>query len=618
MCGINGFSWKDARLIDRMNGALKHRGPDDQDSYIDEMVSLGHRRLSIIDLSRAGRQPMCNEDGSAWIVFNGEIYNFQELREDLLERGHGFRSNTDTEAIIHAYEEWGVSCVERFNGMWDFAIYDKKNSRLFLSRDRFGVKPLYYFCDDRGIIFSSEIKGILQHNIKREPNDRIAYQYLAFGIVNHCRETFFKGICSLMPGENLIYDLSNRSMRLHKWYDLRERLNGMSPQKEQNLAEKVRDLFEDSIRYRLISDVPVGSCLSGGIDSSSIVCSMRNIARGSIIKTFSLVFPGLPMDESLYIDEVVRDTDLEAHAVTPTQEELIEDIDDLIWTQEEPFGTLSIYGQYRVMKLASQKGMKVLLDGQGGDEDFAGYSKYIDHYLFECLKSLRISEFIKNFRAGFLFFAAITLLGKTGPTRMLLNRIKKRKAGYFLQEFYEGDTDYPLFKSGFGLNSALLEDITTYSIPHLLRYEDRNSMRWSIESRVPFMDYRLVEFAAPLAPDKKINQGVTKYIFREAMRGLVPESILNRRDKIGFATPDRIWFRNPEFTGFLRRIIDSEKLGSRPYWKRGCVKRLFAEHIEGRKDNSGVIWRIINMEIWLRLFIDAQEPSNSPKLQPES
>ncbi len=610
MCGINGFSWKDEQLILKMNHALSHRGPDDQCIYTDESVSLGHRRLSIIDLSPAGRQPMANEDESLWIVFNGEIYNFSEIRPELEKSGHKFKSGTDTEVIIHAYEEWGTRCVERFNGMWDFAIYDKNKNLLFLSRDRFGIKPLYYYQDEQGIIFSSEIAGILQHAVPRTPNDKIVYQYLAFGLVDHTTETFFEGIYSLGAGENLIYDLSSKAVRFERWYDLESRIENVGPLSDEDLAERVRDLFLDSVRYRMIADVPVGSCLSGGIDSSSIVCAMRRLAEDKIIKTFSLVFPGLPIDESAFIDEVTKKTEAQSHKITPSLEMLLAELEDLVRTQGEPFGSLSIYGQYKVMQLARENNMKVLLDGQGSDEIFAGYQRYYNYYLFGCLKKGRLEEFIRMFRPDFLEFVCTTLLGRTMTTRVLLNDLKSRKSARFVGDFYEGDRFYPLFERRFDLNAVLREDVVKVSIPHLLRYEDRNSMRWSIESRVPFMDYRLVELALSLDYDRRINNGTTKYIFRKAMDGLVPSGILARKDKIGFATPDGIWFREPSFTSLIKEVIESEKFQLRPYWKPREVEKLFQEHMDGKKDNSGPIWRVTNTEIWLRTFID--RPTSSP------
>jgi asparagine synthase (glutamine-hydrolysing) len=603
MCGISGFSWGDAGLIEKMNKSLGHRGPDDQGTYIDENISLGHRRLSIIDLSSAGKQPMSNEDGSIWIVFNGEIYNFGELRTDLEAKGHSFRSNSDTEAIIHAYEEWGCSCVERFNGMWGFALYDRGDGLIFLCRDRFGIKPLYYYFNNKKFIFSSEINGILQHEIDRVANDKILYEYLALDLVDHSRETFFKGINSLLPGESLIYDLAHGTMELKRWYRLAEKIEPIPSSRGDDLSRRLRDLFVDGVRYRLISDVPVGSCLSGGIDSSSIVCAMRRLASDGKIETFSLVFPDEPIDESAYINEVVSNTKVESYRISLTLENLMADLEDLVRSQGEPFGSLSIYGQYRIMQLAHQKGMKVLLDGQGGDELFAGYTKYSGYYLRECLRALRLGEFVRHLNLGFFPFLAIGMLGRTALTRRLLTYLQRRKTA-FLPSFYKGDLDALIFEWGYDLNSHLIKEITKYSIPHLLRYEDRNSMRWSIESRVPFLDYRLVELAAGLPSYEKIKDGETKHILRKAMEGLVPGSILQRRDKVGFATPDELWFREPRFIELMSSILGSNEFRSRPYWKPVAVKKLFEDHLKGKSDNSRQIWRIINAELWLRMFID--------------
>ena len=609
MCGINGFTWKDAAMIEKMNYALRHRGPDDQSTYVDDKISLGHRRLSIIDLSPAGKQPMANEDYTVWVVFNGEIYNFSDIKKDLKDLGHEFRSNSDTEVIIHAYEQWGQSCVERFNGMWAFAIYDKAKGCLLLSRDRFGVKPLYYHCSEEGLIFSSEIKGLLQHQIKRSPNDNVVYEYLAFGLLDHKRETFFEGIYRLMPGENLVYDLSRKTMETSKWYDLESRLREREASSEEDLIKEVRSLFEDAVRYRLIADVPIGSCLSGGLDSSSIVHVMRKLVKDDRIKTFSMVFPGQKLDESSYIDEVIRRTGVEPHKVTPTAEDLMRDLSDLVWTQEEPFRSISIYGQYRVMELAHKSNMKVLLDGQGADELFAGYFIYYKYYLIECLLKLRLEEYLKVVKVSrasksdLLVFPLASILSKSGFASSLLTRAWKNRTKY-LNDDYNGECINPLFEKGLDLNRALFCDFQKYSLPQLLRYEDKNSMRWAIESRVPFLDYRLVELVSSLQSRYKMKNGITKYIFKRAVEDLVPEKIIRRKDKIGFATPDSVWLHNSAFSDLMRDMIGSEKFRQRKYWKYQEVSKLFDEHSSGTEDHSEDLWKVINVELWLRKFID--------------
>jgi len=596
-------------LIEKMNHALVHRGPDDQSTYIDDAVSLGHRRLSIIDLSPAGRQPKCNEDESIWIVFNGEIYNFQEIRPDLEKRGHRFSSDTDTEVIIHAYEEWGTGCVERFNGMWAFAIYDKNKGTLFFSRDRFGVKPLYYFRDERGLIFSSEIKGILQHPIKRAANDRAVYDYLVLGFVDHLPQTFFKGIERLMPGESMVYSLTDGSLEKSRWYDIHERISRIKIA-EGEAADRIREMFIDSVRFRLISDVPVGSCLSGGIDSSSIVYAMREISRTTEIKTFSMIFPGEKLDESGFINEVAAATNVEGHSVSPTSEDLQNDLIDLIRTQEEPFGTLSIYGQYKVMELANKSSMKVLLDGQGSDEVFAGYFIYYKYYLFESLLHLQIGEaiqaakMIRNRISDMVLFPAMTMLSALGLSQGWIRNLWLKRLKY-LKGFEDIELANPLTERSFDLNRALYSDLTHYAIPQLLRYEDKNSMRWSIESRVPFLDYRLVELAMSLPSGCKIRKGTTKYILRKAMKGLVSDRILNRRDKIGFATPDKSWMKASGFIRFMQTLMDFEDFAKRKYWRADEVKKLLEEHKSGKKNHEEALWRIMNVELWLRQFIDA-------------
>jgi len=608
ICGINGFTWKDPDLIEKMNLALQHRGPDDQSTYIDEAVSLGHRRLAIIDLSPAGRQPKCNEDESIWIVFNGEIYNFQEIRPLLEKAGHRFSSNSDTEVIIHAYEEWGTGCVERFNGMWAFAIYDKNKGTLFFSRDRFGVKPLYFFRNEKGLIFSSEIKGILQHPVERAAYDKAIYDYLILGFVDHLPQTFFSGIERLMPGESMIYSISLGDLEKFRWYDLNERISRIKISEEE-AANRIRDLFIDSIRFRLISDVPVGSCLSGGIDSSSIVHAMRKHSEKSEIKTFSMVFPGKKQDESSFINEVVAATKVEAHSVSPSTEDLSRDLGDLIRTQEEPFGSMSIYGQYKVMQLANKNGMKVLLDGQGSDEIFAGYFIYYKYYLFESLLHLRIGEAINTARrmkskiADMVLFPAMTLLSALGLSQGILRDLWLSRMKH-LKECEGVVLANPLTKRGFDLNRALCSDLTRYAIPQLLRYEDKNSMRWSIESRVPFLDYRLVELAMSLPSGCKIRKGTTKYILRKAMNGLVPDRILGRKDKIGFATPDDSWIRSSCFVSLMENLINSEPFKARKYWKPEEVKRLYREHKSGKKNHEDILWRVASVELWLKSFID--------------
>ena len=356
MCGINGFSWKDEALIKRMNSVTEHRGPDDAGFLTDENVSLGHSRLSIIDLSEKGHQPMSNEDLSLWIIYNGEVYNFDELRKDLMEQGHIFKSATDTEVILHAYEQYGFECVKKFNGMWAFCIYDTNTGSLVLCRDQFGIKPLYYYHTKDNLIFSSMIAGILCHAIETSPNSRIIMEYLAYNLQDHDVATFFSHVNHLPSGSFLIYNLRTKQCEIKKWYT--ERIS------DTNDKRTIREHFIESVKLRTVADVPVGSCLSGGIDSSSIVCILDSLL-GEKFYTFSLVVPGSVLDESRYIKEIGKHTKTEQFFTTIEYTEFMHELHDFIVAQEEPVTRMTSYSQYQVMKLAYKNGAKVLLDGQG-------------------------------------------------------------------------------------------------------------------------------------------------------------------------------------------------------------------------------------------------------------
>jgi asparagine synthase (glutamine-hydrolysing) len=609
MCGITGFNWKDERLLGRMCEAIKHRGPDDGGTYLDDKVSLGHRRLSILDLSEKGHQPMFNEDGTLVLIYNGEIYNFLELREEFIKKGREFKSDTDTEVVLHAYEEYGTDCVQHFNGMWAFCIYDKTKNILFLSRDRFGIKPLYYHFDGERFIFSSEIKALLEHDLPREENRSIVFDYLYFNLTDHCEDTFFKGIKRLMPGHNMIFDLPSGKMEIEKYYDVQSRFV-----KEEEDHQKVKELFTDSVRKRLIADVPVGSCLSGGIDSSSVVVTMRKVDPDAQIKTFSLRFPGDSIDEGEYQQQINEMVNSMNFCVTPDTSDLMNDLQELFLTQEEPFSGTSVYGQYRVMKLARDNGMKVLLDGQGADEVLAGYHYFHGYYYYELLKRLNLSLLLKEANGCYdksrSFAPMIYLLLRMTPSGIKRLIYKNRKVPFLTPDFIsenEGRKDkrWDIYT----LNEALYSSLDTYSLPHLLRFEDKNSMRFSIESRVPFLDYRFVEYMFSMPPGQKIHDGTTKYAFRKAMEGEVPSSILSRHDKIGFATPEEKWMKDETVREMIQEIIDSESFREREFWDWKMVKSMYEKLLEGKSSSIFVgtdIWRCISMELWMRLFIDRE------------
>ena len=603
MSGINGFNWKDENLTRKMNSVLKHRGPDDEGIYAERDVSFGHVRLSIIDLSEKRHQSMSNEDETIWITYNGEIYNFQDLRDKLIKKGHKFKSNTDTEVVIHAYEEHGLDCVKQFNGMWAFCIYDKNKDILVLSRDRFGIKSLYCYIDKDKIIFSSMIAEILCHNIETAPNDKAIMEYLAFNLEDHRDYTFFENIYSLAPGSILLYNLKTKQHNIQQWYrpEVRDAKN----------EDDFREIFTESVRLRTISDVPVGSFLSGGVDSSAIVCTLDKILNYTF-STYSLVVQGSAIDESRYIKEVGRNTNTKQFFTTVNEEEFLEDFHDFVVAQEEPVTGLGPYAQYRVMKLAHEQGAKVVLDGQGGDEIFAGYIYYFSWYFYELFIKFKrytlIKEmglYLKNFKNIFPHAMSLFLLLPDSVKYFIWKKVINKWVNHELLEKLCNEKD-PRWKR-MNLKDGLLLTLFSTAIPHLLRWEDKSSMRWSIESRVPFLDVERVESAISLPSEQKLHNGKTKVIFKKAMNNILPEMIRNRTDKIGFGTPVDDFFRNEKIIAFSKEIIYSESFKKRPYWKWENVEKVFMAHIQNKKDAGDTIWKWINLEMWLREFFDEKE-----------
>ena len=601
MCGINGFTWSDPDSIRKMNSVTKNRGPDDEGVYIDSTVSLGHSRLSIIDLSPKGHQPMCNEDETIWLTFNGEIYNFGEIREDLIKAGHSFKSHTDSEVIIHAYEQYGLECLHRFNGMWAFCIYDKKQNKLILSRDRFGVKPLYYHISEGKIIFSSMIDSLFCHPVKKDMDISVIMEYLAFNLVNHDTRTFFKGIQSLEPGSYLIFNLLSKEVVIKKWYQIKKRPTVTAPE----LAQ----VFIQSVRTRTVADVPIGSCLSGGIDSSAIVCILDTMINQPFF-TYSLIFPGNKIDESRYMKEVGKHTRIQQQYTTLNTTDFLQDLPDFIKAQEEPATGLSVYGQYCIMRLASENHAKVLLDGQGGDEIFAGYTYYFAYYYYELLKKGKILSLIKEmhtYRKNFKDYYPHAFFGFILLPAFIQNYLYK----WYLLPWLNYDVlcetavnkQDPRCKR-MSLHDALVVTLLSTAIPHLLRFEDKNSMRWSIETRVPFLDFNVVETAMSIPTKDKIQQGKTKLIFKDAIKNLIPELILHRKDKIGFDTPVDEFFRDPKIIEYCTTVFTSEQFISRPFWKAEKIQELFTDHVQAKKNIGDQIFKWLNLELWIRLNTD--------------
>jgi asparagine synthase (glutamine-hydrolysing) len=602
MCGIAGQycldgKTPDTELLAAMSERLIHRGPDSEGTHIGGSIGLAFRRLAIIDLSDEGSQPMTNEDGTLWLVFNGEIYNHPELREELVSKGHRFHSHSDTEVILHAYEEWGDACLNRFNGMWAFALWDGRQQRLFCARDRLGIKPFYYTQAGGSFLFASEIKALLAHpDSGTRPDDLTLGTYLAWGVLDHSAKTMFAGISQLEPAHAMVVTAAGPQKPFRYWdVKVNPAIRSYSP--DNGAAARLLAILRDATRIHLRSDVAVGTCLSGGIDSSTLTVLINELVRdeatasvGARQKTFSAVFRDKRFDESRYIDEIVAATGVDAHRVEPAPGQVWDDIDRLVYIQDEPFGSLSIYAQYCVMRLAHED-VKVVLDGQGADELLAGYLAYQGSYLGTLIRTFHwrtaLRELAGSLRHHGGFFRS--------SVRQILERKKRRnllKCTAEKIQRYSGRLDLVLHR-----------ELASTNLPALLHYEDRNAMAFSIESRVPFLDYRFVEYVASLPLDQKIRGGVTKTVLRTAIKGIVPESIRCRMDKMGFVTPEEVWMRE-DLRPFVLQVLSSDAFLARPYWDADAVIQDYLAFLDGRSSYSPEIWRIVCAELWLRKFFD--------------
>lgn len=629
MCGIAGgyFSGEQAAVQASVRDALhclRRRGPDDKGlemaDHNGRIIALGHTRLSIIDLSINGHQPMRSSDGQHSIVFNGEIYNYRELRQELIGLGWQFESASDTEVLLAAWKQWGEKALSRFTGMFVFVVYDRRNQTLTCVRDPFGIKPFFYRDQPGCFSFASEISALNAMSDERAtPNWQRAYDYLVHGDHDHGSQTFFADVDQLLPGHILELDLETGNVRApRRWWD--PDVSHVANISFSAAAEELRGRFLENIRLHLRSDVPLGSALSGGIDSSSIVCAMRHVEPDLPIHTFSFIAPGDALSEEPWIDMVNGFAGATSFKVAADPAALIRDLDDMIQSQGEPFGSTSIYAQYCVYRLAKESGVTVTLDGQGADELLAGYSGYPGQRVRSLLENGQLLE-------------AWTFLRKWSkwPDRKWSNGVK-RAFGEMLQgkwndrmRFVNGTRNvpnwvdnehvkdcgiHPYFSSrtanpsrrGRRVVSELKNALNRQGIPRLLRYGDRNSMRFSVESRVPFLTSELAEFLLSLPEDYLISrEGETKSVFREAMRGIVPAEILDRRDKIGFETPERAWLISAAET--CREWLQ-EGLPE-PLVNRRRVLEQYDSILAGNRPYTRQVWRWINFSRWFMLNFDA-------------
>jgi asparagine synthase (glutamine-hydrolysing) len=650
MCGIAGIVYNDTfagtQDIQKMSDAIAHRGPDGEgfiavhtkSGKITELsgpstpvslpllsnfgknadLYLAHRRLSIIDLTKAGHQPMSNHQKDIWLIFNGEIYNYKSLRNEL--SGYAFKSNTDTEVLLYAYEKWGVHCLQRFNGMWAFVIYDAKKKILFGARDRFGVKPLYYTKNVGFFAFNSEIKGLLaKPEVSRRINTNTSVAYLRYRLESFDGETFFDAISELQPAHYFIYDLEKKTLKIERYYDLSfyDKWEKFDEIKCNEYIEGARERIINAVDLRLNADVTVGSCLSGGLDSSAIVCSIGKLLKEKSYRSVSsdqavvtACYKNSAIDESPWAQLVVDSVHADWHKVFPQREELLTDLSDLIFSQDVPFCSTSMYAQYRVMKTAKEVGIRVMLDGQGGDELFTGYTPYYHTYYNEAKSNRDFNllteeqQYIRNTPMGNIDINKAVIKNELKaffkkylpdtPEKILRQLFRQPELRYLL---FDGKKYKQYTYST--LNQMLYTLMSFTSLTRLLKYEDRNSMRFSVESRTPFADdIDLIEYIFSIPSVYKIHHGWSKYLLRRSMDEFVPQPIINRTDKIGFATPEYEWLDtikpyifcdiNPDISSILNiRLMEKD-------WDK----------IFSRQNKLGVtnIWLYINFILWFKIY----------------
>lgn len=620
MCGIAGYLGSepvDEDKFNKMVDIISYRGPDDRGVYIDGNLALGHRRLSIFDLSLAGHQPYNYKDRYV-VVYNGEIYNFIELKEKLKKKGYTFVSDTDTEVLIACFDCYGKECVSMFNGMWAFAIWDKQSKELFISRDRFGVKPLYYCDSEEGFLFASEIKQILTYSDKKWYVNKLRLiDYLVRGYSDYTEETMIEGIYQLRGGYNLTLNTVTKEKNYFQYYDLNKVVQ--NNQSFEKACAIFREAFENSVDLRLRADVPVGYCLSGGLDSSAIVCvadnkikvQNKNIKQVSISSCFS----DKRYDEQEYIDEVLNKTDVEGIKIFPDGNSLFDDLDDLIWHMDEPFGSTSMYAQWNVFKGAANNKLTVMIDGQGADEQLAGYSGFYSVILAEYLRKFRYIQFFRELKKYKKLRAETEKYVKSYKiiVEALISAYiprKLQKLGklylFYLRQNYPFEREdikrviktidlYPASNS-----RQYILDQFRCNLSMLLRYEDRNSMAFSIESRVPFLDYKLVESAFSMPIEYKINGGITKLIMRESLKDILPEKIRTRYSKLGFVTPEDQWINDNK--DFYREELRKASENLSPILSVDKVLSWYDAKKNGVERMDFMLFRIICAGRWIRVF----------------
>jgi asparagine synthase (glutamine-hydrolysing) len=606
------------RLLRDMNGTLGLRGPDGEGFHFEPGIGFGHRRLSIIDLE-GGKQPLFNEDNTVVVTYNGEIYNFAEIEHDLVARGHRFRTRCDTEVIVHAWEEWGEKCLERFNGMFAFALWDRNSQTLFMARDRLGVKPLYYTeLADGELVFGSELKALLRHPlVGRDVDPQAVEEYFCFGYVPDPK-TIFKGVKKLAPGHYLIARRAQQPPTVHRYWDVPSHLAGSSTLTGESCERELRDRLKEAVRLRLVAEVPLGSFLSGGIDSSAVVAMMRELGTEHLL-TCSIGFKEKRYDETEYANKVAvaKRTDHRTEVVAAADYDLL---DKLVDIYDEPFADSSAIPTYRVCELA-RKHVTVALSGDGGDEDFLGYRRYRLFAMEQAMRAAFPSAIRRPLFGALgrwypkLDWAPRVLRGKTtfealarepaeaylhgvsifsddGRRRLFSADLERQLGGYRADEVFRGHLANRTFPDALSMVQYL--DYKTYLPGDILTKVDRASMAHGLEVRVPFLDFRFVEWAATLPTSAKLRGGEGKAVLKKALEPLLPRDVLYR-PKMGFAVPLDVWFRGA-LQERMKESVKGRALCESGLFDREFLSRIGTDHVSGRRDYSAVLWALLMFE----------------------
>jgi len=640
MCGIVGFNWDNKNLVKKMADAILHRGPDDSGYFNDKFVSLGHRRLSIIDLSKNGRNPLWNENGDICIIFNGEIFNYTELKEELEKKGHDFFSNTDTEVIVHSYEEYGEKCVERFIGFFAFAIYDILKKRLFLARDRIGKKPLYYYMKGNKFIFASEIKAIIEDKeIKKEINSEALNNFICLRY-NPSERTIFNDILRLKSGMTLTYDLIRHKAVLKKYWEIDNRNKKINNKSAETIKNELLELFEDSVKKRMISDVPLGAYLSGGIDSSSVVAMMSKLSPDENVKTFSVGFDGDMIGNELeYASEIAKLFGTQHKEIVIKSHHCMKELPKIVWHLDEPLSDPAVVPNY-IMSREAKKKVTVILTGDGADEIFAGYDQYKFLSLGNKLRWLpkfarrdvsRLAMKMLPYRLLNKIYPYSSSTGKEIFNRFgnffseiddnkakaylevvsIFNEEERKELLLFRKKLKSLDLSNNLNKAYFNnknyfLNNVIKMDMENYLPEDLLMKPDKMCMASHIEARVPFLDHRLIEYSFTIHPDMKLKGMTTKYIMKKAMERILPKRIIYRK-KQPFVVPLDVWIEK-DLKSTFKDLISKGSIIKQGLVDKNTVKDIFDKYSSSRMYYGRQLWSLVNLELWHKIYIENITP----------